>query len=333
MNQIVVGGHSGGSQMTQRYAAVGMDFETESPVTFFIANPDSWLWMSAERPLSYTDCDSYDDWRYGLDNYTIRYGDSFVSKGGRDAVWKRYKNRKFAYARGMQDFGDMSVSCATWSTGNNRGERFYNFMNVFPVTCDDGAGTTCSTIDYMWDIGHSATDMISSVPAVTRLYVDNFSGNGTQAYDFGYPRVQPSDDPFPNPDYATGKVTDLSGILNTTNATFAGCWTDTSDKESPMEYRLYNNWDKNLTIGSCTSGCKAKGYMLAGLRSGTSIHLSIHFSSLPDGHANSSQEPTATAPKISTAHPTTPLTEAATRLAAATSRKSAAPVVGPASTT
>lgn len=145
MKQIVVGGHSAGAQTVQRYAAVGNTLSLSVPVTYWIANPDSFLWFSESRPLDTSDCPTYDAWRVGLSNYTNTYGAALVASG-RSAVYANYQSRKIAYARGTQDFGDDSSNCGEFTEGNNRGERFFAFIKAFPPVCTSSA---CSTIDYV----------------------------------------------------------------------------------------------------------------------------------------------------------------------------------------
>lgn len=65
LNQIVVGGHSLGAQTVQRYTAIGNKLNTKTPVSYWIANPDSYVWFSTSRPLDTSECPSYDDYREG----------------------------------------------------------------------------------------------------------------------------------------------------------------------------------------------------------------------------------------------------------------------------
>lgn len=43
MKQIVIAGHSLGAQTVQRYAAIGQPGPTNSPVSYWVANPDSFV--------------------------------------------------------------------------------------------------------------------------------------------------------------------------------------------------------------------------------------------------------------------------------------------------
>lgn len=88
LRQVVIAGHSAGAQTTQRYAAVGKDLVasqniTQGPdkfrVTFWVANPNSLLWLNTSRPLDTSSCSTYDNWRNGLSNYTPTYGSTLVN--------------------------------------------------------------------------------------------------------------------------------------------------------------------------------------------------------------------------------------------------------------
>jgi len=52
------------------YAAIGKQLNTKSPVTYWIGNPNSYVWLDITRPLSTTSCPDYDDYRDGYTNFT-----------------------------------------------------------------------------------------------------------------------------------------------------------------------------------------------------------------------------------------------------------------------
>lgn len=152
-NQIVIGGHSAGAQTVQRYAEVGNILNITTPLSYWVANPNSYAWLSTARPLSYLTCPTYDVWPQGLTNYTspFTYAATLVAQG-RSAVLARYNSRKVAYARGLLDEGDDSSTCDPESQGANRGDRFYEFIKAFPPSCANFS--TCATVDYV-DVGKS----------------------------------------------------------------------------------------------------------------------------------------------------------------------------------
>lgn len=208
MHQIVIAGHSLGGQTVQRYAALGQQLNTRTPVSYWVANPDSYVWLSTDRPLSTASCPSYDNYREGYTNFTqypMTYGANLVAQG-RSAILANFNSKAVNYARGTLDLGNDASTCAPETAGANRNERFFNFIKAFPVSCADPSGRNCDTVDFI-AAGHDGGAMMASAAGEARLFTDNWSGNGSRAYDFGYPRQQPGDDPYPNPSLNTSSAT------------------------------------------------------------------------------------------------------------------------------
>ncbi|KAK6393348.1 hypothetical protein LTR65_002639 [Meristemomyces frigidus] len=265
MNQIVVAGHSLGGQTMQRYAALGQQLNSRTPVSYWVANPDSYVWFSTDRPLSTSTCSIYDNYREGYTNFTsypMTYGQNLVS-AGRPAILANFNSKAVNYARGTLDLGDDASSCAPETTGANRNERFFNFIKAFPVSCADPSGRNCDTVDFI-AAGHDAGTMMASAAGIARLFTDNFYGNGSRAYDFGYPRQQTGDDPFPNPSLNTSSAS-VNNQTYAGNMTYWGCWSDQSPASLPQ--MVYDNTSN--TIGLCTATCAQAGYAIAGIGYGT----------------------------------------------------------------
>jgi len=202
MQKIVIAGHSMGSQLVNRYAAVGKDLQTISPLVYYIADPNGYLWFSDSRPEDTSSCSTFNDWNDGLSNYDITYNTALVTQGT-SAVQANYNTRTLAYARATRDMGDYSENCNPYTTGTNRYTRFFNFISAFPVTNDVSTCSTsgtCNTIDYIV-AGHNDDVVFASAAGQARLFLDGFDG-AAQAYDFYYPRFQAGDDPFPDPSQA-----------------------------------------------------------------------------------------------------------------------------------
>lgn len=267
LNEIVIAGHSLGAQTTQRYAGMGLQLSTVSPVTYYVANPDSFAWWALDRPLDTSTCATYDVWRAGLTNYTVECSyNAALANSGRSAVYANYMSRQIAYARGTQDFGDDSSTCAPFSQGANRGERFFNFIKRFPPVCTTNGTGSCDTIDYV-NAGHDAGAMFSSSAGQARLFLDNFNGTGKMAYDFGYPRIQTGDDPYPDP-VLSANQTVTPNATYAGNMTYQGCYQDVNQNTLP--YLAYAN--NSNTIEMCTSVCNAAGYLIAGMEYGISCY-------------------------------------------------------------
>ncbi|THX47596.1 hypothetical protein D6D11_06372 [Aureobasidium pullulans] len=270
VNQVVIAGHSLGAQTVQRYATVGKPLSSMGvsvPVTYWIANPNSLVWLNSSRPLSSASCAGYDDWRDGLNayaDYPSIYNTGLVASGT-SAVLANYQSKNKAYARGTLDMGDDSSGCAPFTTGGNRHERFYYFINWWTPTCEapTSASGHCDTIDLVV-MGHDGGGMMASAAGQARLFTDNFYGDGARSYDFGYPRIQANvDDPFPNPAY--NETTNSQTSVYTGNMTFAGCYTDSGTRTlNTMIYESSSN-----TIDMCTAACVNAGYSVAGMEYGT----------------------------------------------------------------
>ncbi|KAK7531737.1 uncharacterized protein J3D65DRAFT_559602, partial [Phyllosticta citribraziliensis] len=171
LNQIVVAGHSLGAQMNQRHAEVST-VSSSTPVFYWIGNPNSWGWLSTDRPLDYSSCVPYDDWRDGLNAYPTQYNVALVNTSSgidRAGVLANYRKKNLAYARGLMDFGDDASNCGPGTTGANRNERFFNFIARFPQP------PKLNTIDYI-NCGHDSGCMFASPAGQARLFLDNFSG-------------------------------------------------------------------------------------------------------------------------------------------------------------
>lgn len=265
LNQIVVAGHSLGGQTVQRYAAIGKQLGTTSPVSYWVGNPNSYVWLSTDRPLSTASCSTYDDYREGYTDfvsYPMTYATDLVASG-RAQILANFNSKAINYARGTLDLGDSSSSCAPGTTGANRNERFFNFIKAFPVSCPDPSGRNCDTVDFVAS-GHDGGAMMASDAGQARLFKDNFSGSGNRAYDFGYPRQQSGDDPFPNPDLNSTAATSNNNTY-AGNVTYAGCWSDQSPRT--LSYQAYSS-DSN-TIELCTQTCVDQGYTVAGMEFGS----------------------------------------------------------------
>ncbi|KAI4843157.1 hypothetical protein E4T44_06211, partial [Aureobasidium sp. EXF-8845] len=271
INQIVIAGHSLGAQTVQRYAAVGKPLSSVGvtvPVTYWIGNPNSLVWLNSSRPLSTASCADYDSWRDGLFNYTGYpnvYNTGLVASGNA-AVQANYAAKSKAYARGTLDMGDDSSSCAPFTTGSNRHERFYYFINWWTPTCEAPTSATghCDTVDLV-AMGHDGGGMMASAAGQARLFKDNFYGDGVRSFDFGYPRIQSNvDDPYPNPAYNSSSDS-TNKTVYAGNMTYAGCYTDSGSRTlATLVYDSPSN-----TIEKCTTACANAGFSIAGMEYGS----------------------------------------------------------------
>ncbi|KAH8886192.1 WSC-domain-containing protein [Thozetella sp. PMI_491] len=199
----------------------------------------------------------------------MQYNKAIVNKGAA-AVAANFQSKNKAFARGLLDTGDDSSSCAPFGQGQNRHERFFEFITAWAPSCANPSTTVpgtghCDTVDLIQS-NHDAGLMFASTAGQTRLFLDNFYGNGSRAYDFGYPRVQWGDDPYPNPVLVDTPIAGPSTAASASNMKYAGCWSDSSSINT-MRTKAYDN--SFNTIELCTQTCSKLGYQLAGLEYGS----------------------------------------------------------------
>src|SRR6185369_1499814 len=101
---VVVAGHSGGGQVVQRYAIAGdgeaaLARETIG-VRYVIANPSSYAYFSAERPVPSiaASCPRFNDWKYGMELRPAHL--AAISPGDLE---QRYVSRQVIYLLGTRD--------------------------------------------------------------------------------------------------------------------------------------------------------------------------------------------------------------------------------------
>lgn len=88
------------------------------PILYWIGNPDSFAWLNSSRPVAPGTCTTYDDWEWGLSNYTETqtYNQGIVALGV-GAVQSNLAAKNVAYARGLNDHGDYGEGCDPYSQG------------------------------------------------------------------------------------------------------------------------------------------------------------------------------------------------------------------------
>jgi len=160
LKAIVVAGHSAGGQFVARYQMTNRVHDTVgTPVSYVVANPSSYAWPSATRPLAtgdaapdrattawntekpHTDfsygpfdasaCPNYDRWPAG---FVDRSG-GYTAKISDDQLKKQLVSRPTTYLLGQVDtlpLGGFDSSCpamAQGATRRARGEAFVKYVN------------------------------------------------------------------------------------------------------------------------------------------------------------------------------------------------------------
>lgn len=85
-------------------------------ICVLISNPDSYAWLNSSRPVAPSNCPTYDNWEWGLSNYTQTYNAVLLASGPA-AVRANLALKNVAYARGLNDFGDYAEGCSPYSQG------------------------------------------------------------------------------------------------------------------------------------------------------------------------------------------------------------------------
>ena len=172
LTKITVTGHSDGGQFTQRYAAGNqVVMPVGVSVKYVIANPGSYMYLDNSRLIKGATCledgtcagvftpawdpdnlclDTYNSYKYGLDNRTYGYMNSARPGFSDDEVRSRFTSRAVAYLVGENDQGNNSqfdTSCPANAQGSHladdgsglvggrreRGTIFWNYMRRFTV--------------------------------------------------------------------------------------------------------------------------------------------------------------------------------------------------------
>lgn len=132
LKSIVVAGHSAGGQFVNRYEMSNRVHETLGlPVTYVVANPSSYAWIDATRPVSVADaCANFDRWPYGFQNrsgYAARISDEDLKK--------QLASRPTTYLLGEIDIlplGGFDSSCSAMRQGPTRlarGQAFGTYVD------------------------------------------------------------------------------------------------------------------------------------------------------------------------------------------------------------
>src|SRR5206468_8293686 len=151
LRAIVVAGHSAGGQFVARYQMANRVHDTLGvPITYVVANPSSYAWPDATRPLPVDDgmpenakmawntemvhtkfsygafdakgCENYDRWPFGLTNRTSGY----TAKTADDVLKKQLVARPTTYLFGQVDtlpLGGFDSSCSAMAQGATRRAR------------------------------------------------------------------------------------------------------------------------------------------------------------------------------------------------------------------
>ncbi|KAK0229597.1 hypothetical protein EDD85DRAFT_851012 [Armillaria nabsnona] len=151
---LVVGGHSAGGQMSQRYAILRTSTDDDDRLHFWIVNPGSLCWLTPNRPVPNNQYEGVDAFKYGLESNFPAYASRKARALGRDGIIKRYHNRTLNYAWGL-------------TQGRNHLERGRYFVAMLE---DMGGIPKLSTVDWVPGVSHNGEGMMMSDAEIDKLF-------------------------------------------------------------------------------------------------------------------------------------------------------------------
>ena len=169
MREIVIAGHSAGGQLAQRYAIAARSPEiaakTGVRVRFIVANPSSYLYFDATRPLPTSGCAGFNDWRYGFVGHP-----RFVSDA--PSVYEgRYVKRNVTYLLGGADTDpheeSIDTSCPAEVQGPFRLARGENYVTYIRTRHPNG---TAQSVAIVPGVGHDHDGMFLSKCGIAVLF-------------------------------------------------------------------------------------------------------------------------------------------------------------------
>lgn len=176
LETIVIGGHSAGGQLMNRYAASNSSEEQYRNINFLylVSNPATYLYFNDERAVNGTTnvwhvptgCNNFDRYKYGLANLN---GCPYMINATSAKATCQFRERKISYLIGQNDTSPTSSDCRELLQGDHRLERgniYYNYLQHFY-----GAEiTNRHFLEIIPGVGHSSTGVMNSVQGKYRLF-------------------------------------------------------------------------------------------------------------------------------------------------------------------
>ncbi|WP_158743835.1 alpha/beta hydrolase [Acidisphaera sp. L21] len=171
LQQVVIAGHSGGAQVVQRYAIASQAdtalVRAGIAVRYVVANPSSYAYFSAERPLpAIAACPGFNDWKYGMDNRP-----AYLSEPNPAGLEQGYVARRVIYLLGTLDTDPnqtaLDKSCMAEAQGAYRYARGHSYFTTMQRR---DAGTPHHSL---WDVpgvGHNGDQMLTSPCGLHALF-------------------------------------------------------------------------------------------------------------------------------------------------------------------
>ncbi|KAJ4465588.1 hypothetical protein C8R41DRAFT_898491 [Lentinula lateritia] len=161
LKTVVLAGHSAGGQTVQRYAGLRQTTKNDDRLHFWVANPGSLMWLSADRPYPNASCSGVDDYKYGLAGDFPAYGGQL----DRDSILSLYNSRIVNYAWGTADNGNGDTRCEAETQGSTHYTRGQNFVSMVNATFGWPAN---ATVDWVEGVSHDNVRMMESAEGIDK---------------------------------------------------------------------------------------------------------------------------------------------------------------------
>ncbi len=181
LEKIVLAGHGQGGDFVQRYAAVGKApsvLKKEGlPISFVAANPSSYLYLTASRPVSAggrfaapdaAACPNVNAYPYGLASLN-----AYAKSAGANAIRLAYPEQPVVYLVGDKILVDhyLDQSCAAMAQGADRTTRGKNYGQYLSKSFGDTA--LSHTLRIVPNAGYDPVSLFGSLCGMATLFGDS----------------------------------------------------------------------------------------------------------------------------------------------------------------
>ena len=173
LREVVVAGHSGGAQVVQRYALTTQADKTLQAdgikVRYVIANPSSYAYFNAQRPIPTFDaanCPGFNTWKYGLKELP-----AYAQGQKHRQLEQAYIERDITYLLGAKDIDPnhpaLDKSCEAEAQGAFRLERGKNYFEYLTQRHPQGLNQRLVEVP---GVGHNGEQMFTSPEGQKALF-------------------------------------------------------------------------------------------------------------------------------------------------------------------
>ena len=173
LREVVVAGHSGGAQVVQRYALTTQaDKALQADgikVRYVIANPSSYAYFNAQRPIPTFDaanCPGFNTWKYGLKELP-----AYAQGQKHRQLEQAYIERDITYLLGAKDTNPnhpaLDKSCEAEAQGAFRLERGKNYFEYLTQRHPQGLNQRLVEVP---GVGHNGDQMFTSPEGQKALF-------------------------------------------------------------------------------------------------------------------------------------------------------------------